>query len=168
MATFTIISKTTLLGTAWTGTAPGPNVDPSTIAGTISSASNISSFVTGGGEPSFQTAMEETTGQGAYGFRTVIPGITSGDDLVFDCNSDAAASQLDAIVRTTLGGVARAGSSPIYVDIKRTSSSRGSTNPSFVAACFISKWSPVMGSTGAVAKTQLVLTVTGSFADLSS
>lgn len=166
MAAFTIISKTTLLGTTWSGTAPGPNVDPSTIAGTISSASNISSYITGGGEPSFQTAMEETTGQGAYGFKTVIPGITSGDDLVFDINSDAAAAAVDSIIRTTLGGVSRAGSSPIYCDIKRTSASRGSTNPSSVFAVFISKWAPILGATGAVAKTQLVLTVTGSFADL--
>jgi hypothetical protein len=168
MAAFVITSKTTLLGTAWTGTAPGPNVDPTTITGTISSSSNISSFVRGGGEPSFQTAMEETTGQGAYAFRTVIPGITSGDDLVFEANSDTAASQLDAIIRSTLGGVARAGASPIYVDIKRTSAARGATNPSFVAACHISKWAPIMGATGAVASTQLVLTITGSFTELTS
>lgn len=168
MAAFTIISKTTLLGTAWTGTAPGPNVDPTTIAGTISSASNISSYVRGGGEPTFTTAMEETTGQGAYGFRTVIPGITSGDDLVFEINGDAAASAVDSIIRTTLGGVARAGSSPIYCDIKRTSASRSSTNPSSVYAVHISKWSPFKGSTGGVAIGELVLTVTGSFADLTS
>lgn len=167
MAAFTITDKTTLLGVAWTGTAPGlPGTQ--TIAGTIATPLNISAFVTGGGEPGWNTAMEETTNQGSGAYRAVIPGITAGDDLVFECNSDTAASQLDAIIRTTLGGVSRAGSSPIYVDIKRTSASRGTTNMSFVAACYISGWKPIQGATGAVSKTQLTLTVTGAFTELAS
>jgi hypothetical protein len=167
MPAFVIVSKTTLLGTAWTGTAPGlPGTQ--TISGTVTTPSDISSFVTSGGEPGFVTAMEETTNQGSGAYRAVIPGITTGDDLVFDCNSDTAAAQLDAIIRTTLGGVARAGSNPIFVDIKRTIAARSATNPSFVAACFISSWKPIMGATGAVAKTQLTLTVTGAHGELTS
>jgi hypothetical protein len=155
-----------LLGTAWTGTAPGVAV--ATPAGTITAASDITSFVKGGGEPGWSAAMMDTTTFGSLGYTCVIPGLTSGDDLTFDCNSDWAASQLGVIVRTTLGGVARAGSAPIYVDIKPTNAARSATNPSFVAACYISAWKPYMGAVGDRAAASLVLKVTGTFIDLTS
>lgn len=167
MAAFVITSKMTLLGTAWTGTAPGlPGTQ--TISGTITSTSDISTFVRGGGEPGWKTAMESTTNEGSGGYSAVIPGITTGDDLVFECNSDQAASQLDVIVRTTLGGVSRAGSVPVYVDIKPTNAARSVTNPSFVAAVFISAWSPFAGSVGGVAIGRLTLTTTGAFGQLTA
>lgn len=166
MAAFVNISRTILLGTAWTGTAPGVGV--ATPAGTISSASDISSYLVGGGDPGWSANMVEVTNHGSLGYTSVIPGITTGDDLVLDCNSDWATSQLGPIVRTTLGGVARPGSSPIYVDVKPTSSSRSATNPSFVAAVFISKWSPVGGNVGGKAVGRLTLTITGTFIDLTS
>lgn len=166
MAQFVNISRTILLGTAWTGTAPGPTVV--TPSGTITSTSDISPFVVGGPDPTWNANMVDVTNFGSLGYSTVIPGITSGDDLVFDCNSDWAASQLGAIVRTTLGGVARPGSSPIYVDIKPTSSSRSATNPSFVAAVFIKSWTPYAGGVGEKAAARLTLTITGTFTDLTS
>lgn len=167
MAAFTNISRTVLLGTAWTGTAPGlPGTQ--TISGTITSTSDISTFLKGGGDFGWTTAMEDITNHGAGGYVAQIPGLTSGDELVFDCNSDAAASQLDVIIRTTLGGVSRAGSSPIYIDIKPTSSSRAATNPSLVAACFITKWSPWTGAVGSRAAASLTLTITGKFDYLTS
>lgn len=166
MAAFVNISRTVLLGTAWTGTAPGVGVP--TPSGTISSASDISSYVKGGGDPGFNAAMVDVTTFGSLGYTCVIPGLTTGDDLVFDCNSDWAASQLGPIVRTTLGGVARPGSSPIYVDVKPTSASRSATNPSLIAACYISKWSPYSGGVGERSAGNLVLTITGTFIDVTS
>ena len=166
MAAFVNVSRTILLGAAWTGTAPGPGV--ATPAGTITSTSDISPFVVGGGDPGWNANMVDVTHFGSLGYTCVIPGITTGDELVFDANSDWAASQLGAIVRTTLGGVARPGSSPIYLDIKPTSASRSATNPSFVAAAYISKWSPYGGSVGARAAASLTLTITGTFTDLAS
>lgn len=166
MSAFVNISRTVLLGTAWTGTAPGVGV--ATPSGTITSASDISSYLVGGGDPGWSANMVDVTNHGSLGYSTVIPGITTGDDLVFDCNSDWASSQLGAIVRTTLGGVARPGSSPIYVDIKPTSSARSATNPSFVAAVFISKWQPYAGNVGGKAAARLTLTITGTFTDLTS
>lgn len=168
MAAFVNISRTILLGTAWTGTAPGPGVTVGSISGTISSSSDITSYVVGGPDPGWSAAEVDVTNFASQGFSVVIPGITSGDDLVLDANSDWAASQLNAIVRTTLGGVARPGSSPIYVDVKPTSSSRSATNPSFVAACYITKWTPYAGSVGSRAAASLTLRITGSFTDLTS
>ncbi len=166
MAAFVNVSRTILLGTGWTGTAPGPAV--ATPAGTITSTSDISPFVVAGGDPGWNANMVDTTNFGSLGYTCVIPGITTGDELVFDANSDWAAAQLGAIVRTTLGGVARPGSSPIYVDIKPTSAARSATNPSFVAAVYISKWSPYGGSVGARAAASLTLTITGTFTDLTT
>jgi hypothetical protein len=166
MAAFTNVNRMVLLGTAWTGTAPGVAVV--TPAGTITSASDISTYVRSGGEPTFNAAMVDNTTFGSLGYTCVIPGLTSGDDLVFDVNSDFAASAVDAIVRTTLGGIARAGSAPIYCDIKPTNSARSATNPSFVAACWIKSWKPVMGAVGDRASGSLVLSITGTFVDLTA
>jgi hypothetical protein len=166
MAQFVNVSRTVLLGTAWTGTAPGVGV--ATPSGTITTASDITSFIKGGGDPGWSANMVDVTNMGSLGYSVVIPGITTGDELVFDANSDWAASQLGAIVRTTLGGIARPGSSPIYADIKPTSASRSATNPSFVAACYISKWKPYGGGVGERAAASLTLTITGTFTDLTS
>lgn len=166
MAQFINISRTIQLGTAWTGTAPGPTVV--TPAGTITTASDITPFVVGGGDPGWNAAMVDITHFGSLGYTSVIPGLTTGDDLTFDCNADWAASQLGVIVRTTLGGVARPSTSPIYVDVKPSSAARSATNPSFVAACFISKWSPYSGGVGARAVASLTLTITGTFTDLTA
>jgi hypothetical protein len=165
MAAFVITSKMTLLGTAWTGTAPG-KPGTQTVAGTITTPSDISQFVRSGGEPGWTTAMEAVTNQASGGYVSVIPGLTSGDDLVFECNSAQAAGELDVIVRTTLGGVSRAGSNPVFVDIKPTNAARSTTNPSFVAAVFISAWSPFAGGAGNVASGKLTLTVDGAFGQL--
>jgi len=164
MPAFVNVSRTILLGVGWTGTAPGAGV--ATPAGTITTPLDISTFVVGGGDPGWNANMIDVTNFGSLGYSAVIPGITTGDELTFDCNADWAASQLGAIVRTTLGGVARPGSSPIFFDIKPTSSARGATNPSFVGAAYISKWSPYNGSVGARAVASLTLTITGTFTDL--
>lgn len=164
MAAFVSTARMILLGTAWTGTAPGPTVV--TPAGTISSASDISSFVRSGAEPSYNAAMQDATTFGSLGYTVVIPGLTSGDDIVIEANSDFAASQLRAIIVTTLGGIARPGSAPIYFDIKPTNAARSATNPSLVGACFISSYKPVQGGVGDVATTALTLSVTGTFVDL--
>jgi len=168
MAAFPAIDRTVLLGTAWTGTAPGVGVAVGTIAGTITTPSNITPFLRAGAEPTWSANMVDFNNMGALGFSVVLPGITSGDDLVCDCNSDWAASQLGPIVRTTLGGIARPNTSPIFVDVKPTSAARSVTNPSFVAACFIKQWMPYGGSVGERTPGRLVLAITGSFTDLTS
>jgi len=167
MSAYVLTSQTVLLGTAWTGTAPGPGVAVGSISGTISSASDITSYVRSA-PVGWSVAQQDTTNMGSGGYTEVIPGLTSHDQIVLDCNSDQAASALDSIVRSTLGGVASAGSDPIYVDVKPTSASRGSTNPSLVAAVYIVQWSPFGGSVGDRAAARLVLQVTGTFTQLTS
>lgn len=169
MSSFVLVSKTILVGTTWSApsTAPGPIVPLPTIAGTISSSSDISRYVTSG-DHGASTAMEDVTNFASGGYSEMIPGLTSGDDLVLECNSDNAASALYSIVTTTLGGLSRAGSSPVYVDVKATSSARSATNPSFVAAVWIKSWQPFSGQAVKKAAARLTLSVTGQFGYLTS
>ena len=162
MAQFVNTSRMVLLGAAWTGTAPGlPGTQ--TPAGTITSSSDISSFVRSG-NPATKVAMQDGTTFGTGGYMVQYPGIKSGDDLVFEFLSDYAASQIDAIVRTTLGGLG----SLVYVDLKPTNSARGATNPSFVCAAYISGYTPIGGSVGDMAAGQLTLSITGAFTYLTA
>lgn len=162
MAAFVSTSRMTLLGAAWTGTAPGlPGTQ--TVAGTITSTSDISSYVrSGNASPS--AAMLDGTTFSSGGFVVMYPGLKSGDSITFDCLSDFAASTLYPIVQTTLGGLG----SLVYLDQKPTSSARSATNPSFVAAAYISAWSPIGGSVGDLSAASLTLTITGAFAYLTS
>ena len=157
MAAFVNTSRMTLLGAAWTGTAPGlPGTQ--TVSGTLTSAQDISAFVRAG-NASPSVAMQDGTTFSSGGFTVMYPGLKTGDSITFDCLSDFAASQLYPIVQTTLGGLGAL----VYLDQKATNSSRGATNPSFVAAGYISAWSPVGGSVGDLAAASLTITITGKF-----
>lgn len=162
MAAFVNTSRVILLGTAWTGTAPGlPGTQ--TISGTITSAQDISAFVTAG-EFAGSVAMQDGTTFGNGGFTVNYPGLKSGDDITFDAFGDYAASQLYSIVNTTLGGLGAL----VYGDLKPASGSRSTTNPSTVFAAYISAWTPYSGDVGSLAKATLTLTITGKFGDLIS
>lgn len=161
---FVNLSRMTLLGAAWTGTAPGPAVV--TPAGTITTPSDISAFTVGGGDPGWTLNQVDFTNYGSLGYAQCLMGIISGDDLVFDCLSDQAASQLRAIVITTLGGPA--GRAPVYVDIKPTNAARGVANPSFVCKTYIKGWSSFKGNVGDKAAASLTLAIDGTFIDLTA
>lgn len=157
MPAFVNTSRSVLLGTTWTGTAPGlPGTQ--TVSGTIASAQDISTFVRSG-NPSVKAAMQDGTTFGTGGFVVQYAGLRSGDDITFDCLSDFAASTLYPIVQTTLGGIG----ATVFLDLKATSSARSNTNPSFVAQGIISAWTPVTGSVGDLAAASLTLTITGKF-----
>ena len=162
MAAFVNTSRTILLGAAWTGTAPGlPGTQ--TVSGTISSASDISSYVRGGA-PSPSVAMLDGTNFASGGFTVQYPGLKSGDTITFDIIADFASSTVYPIIQTTLGGLG----SLVYMDLKPTSSSRAATNPSFVAAAYVSQWSPLTGNVGDLGAMTLGLTITGKFDYLAS
>jgi len=161
---FVNLSRTILLGAAWTGTAPGPAVV--TPAGTITSTSDISAFTVGGGEPGWDLNSVDITNFASLGYTSVLMGLITGKDLVFDCLSDQAASQLRAIVISTLGGPA--GRTAVYVDIKPTNAIRSTTNPSFVAKTFIKEWQSFSGSVGEKAAARLTLAIDGTFTDLTA
>jgi hypothetical protein len=162
VAAFVNLSRVVQLGAAWSGTAPGlPGTQ--SISGTITSASDISTYVMGG-EFAGSAAMVDGTTFGSGGYTVQYPGLKSGDDIVFEAVSDYASSLLYAIVNTTLGGLG----SLVYGDLKPVSGSRSATNPSTVFAAYISKWSPYGGNVGDLAKASLTLTITGKFGDLTS
>lgn len=165
MGQFVNIARQILLGTAWTGTAPGPGV--AVPAGTITAGGslNISGFVTDGGDPSASAAMVDITHHAALGYTTVIPGLTTADPYTFTINSDLVASMINAWVRTQ-GGVARPGAALLFLDIMPTNAARSATNPSSVAAGYLSKWTPYSGSVGSAAKGTLIFTPSGTFLDL--
>jgi hypothetical protein len=160
MAAFVNLSRMVLLGTAWTGTAPGAAAAPS---GTITSAQDISSWVTDGAFAA-NAAMLEGTTFGSAGYEVKYPGLKSGDDITFSALGDYAASQLYAIVNTTLGGIGAL----VYGDLKPTNSARSATNVSTVFAAYISKWMPYGDGVGALAKAELTVTISGRFGDLTS
>ena len=162
MAAFVNLSRKPQLATAWTGTAPGlPGTQ--TIAGTLSSPQDLSTYVrSGNGGGSVNMVNGDNFGSG--GFRVQYPGIRSGDTISFDAISDFAASLLHVIVNTTLGGLGAL----VYVDLLATSASRSATNPSFVAAAYISQYTAVMGSVGDLAAASLTLELTGAFTYLTA
>jgi hypothetical protein len=166
VAAFVVTSKMILLGTAWTGsgTEPGGVVAVGSIAGTITTPSNISAYVHAGGEPGSSAAMQTVTSFASLGFEQKIPGLKSGDDLVFQAYGDYAAAALDSIIKTTLGGL----SAFVYCDIKPTVAARGATNPSFVCGGYISGNKMLIGSVGDVAGRELTVTISGTFTELTA
>ena len=161
---FVNLNRMILVGAGWTGTSPGPAVV--TPAGTITTPSDISAFTVGGAEPGWDVADVDITNFGSLGYKQLLMGIISGTDITIDALSDFAASQLRAIVMTTLGGPA--GRLPVYLDIKPTNAARGATNASYVAETRISHWSGVMGNVGDKAAASLVLKVNGTFIELTA
>jgi hypothetical protein len=162
VAAFVNTSRMVLLGAGWTGTAPGlPGTQ--TVSGTVTTPSDISAYVRSG-NPATSAAMQDGTTFGNGGFVVQYPGLKSGDDITFEFVSDFAAATIHPIIQTTLSGL----SSLVYLDSKPTNASRGATNPSFVAACYISAYTPVSGAVGDLAMGSLTLTVIGKFDYLTS
>lgn len=161
---FVNINRMILVGAAWTGTAPGPAV--AVPAGTITTPSDLSAFVVGGAEPGWSLDQVDITNFASLGYKSCLMGLIGGNDIVLDALSDQAASQLRAIVITTLGGPA--GRAAVYVDIKPTNAARSATNPSFVAKTFIKNWTSFSGAVGAKAAASLTLAIDGTFIDLTA
>lgn len=164
MANFVLTSKHIQLAAAWTGsgTEPGGTVAPGSIAGTLTTPSNLSPFVHSGAEPGSSAAMQTATTFGSQGFEQFLPGLKAGDDIVLNMYGDY--TTLHGIIVTTLGGLG----SFVYGDIKATNAARGAGNPSFVFGAYIMGDQKLPGSVGDVAGRVVSLKVTGTFADLVS
>jgi hypothetical protein len=159
MASFVILNASVSTGTAWTGTAPGAgNPTPS---GTISSATDWSDHVRQV-TMSEKVAMQDFTTYGDGGFMTQKPGLISAD-LSIEFNQDFASSNVDAVF-----GVGFLARTLFYLDIKPTSSARGSTNPSRVYAAYVAEYTPVGNTVGDRAGITIPFSVTGTFARLTS
>jgi hypothetical protein len=160
-------STTTLVGTGWTGTAPGTSATPS---GTISTATDedISSWLE---SVEFEYSADELeyTNFGSGGFRQKAVGLVSGT-VTLNFNQDFATGvNVDAYfgLGGTLGLVAGQ-VTPYYIDIKATSAVRGVNNPSYVAGFLNTGMASINGNVGDLAKVSATFPLTGRFSKLTS
>jgi hypothetical protein len=159
MASFVLTEATVLVGTAWTGTAPGP-ANP-TVSGTINSSTDWSAFIE---SLSFDMsrANVDFTNFGDKGYMSMKPGLANVD-LSITFQQDAAAASVDAI----FGAAAIAGTL-LYIDIKPTSAARGTSNPSYVGAFYIASYPAFGGTVGDKAGAQIGFMTAGKFARLTA
>jgi hypothetical protein len=147
------------IGTAWTGTAPGPS-NP-TVSGTITTPTDFSDH-TFEVQLGSKAAMQDFTTFGDNGFYSQKPGLLSSD-LTVNVNQDFAASSVD--VTFGPGILAR---TLFYIDVMPTSAARSATNPSYVYAAYLMTYNPVGQSVGNKAAAQLGFSVTGTYARLTA
>jgi len=161
MAALVLTSAMPLVGTAFTSVAPGlPGTQ--TIAGTITTPSDLSVYTTQA-MVNAKAAMLETTNFGSGGYHAEIPGLKSGSfGLTF--NQSYTASEIDTIIRTTLGGLGGLA----YLDLKATSAARSATNPSFVCAFYVSDYTFISGGVGDKNGFSVSWNTTGAFAWLTA
>lgn len=161
MSAIVLTNATISAGAAWTGTAPGlPGTQ--TVAGTITTASDLSTYCTSVTLP-LTIGTDDATNFGSGGFRVVLSAIKS-TDVGLNLNNDFAASALNDILRTTLGGLG----ATVYLDVRATSAARSATNPSYVFACVITSLQPINGAIGSINSMSLTWPSTGKFEVLTA
>lgn len=155
-----LTSSTLLLGTAWTGTAPGTGSAPS---GTINSGSgtyiDITSYTQEAGADFSVNVLDGTT-FGSGGYQLNYAGLKSGSltlTVLADFASGANMEKLWAMFGST-----------VYFDLKPTSSSRSTSNGSAVGAVVVNslKWVPV--KVGELPMLQLTWPTSGAYTVLTS
>lgn len=159
MATLVLLNSTLIVGTAWTGTAPGPG-NP-TAAGTVTTDLALADHVRQI-SLSNKAAMQDFTAFGDGGFTGQKPGLKSAD-ISIEFNQDFAAASVDA----DFGAGFLAGTL-YYLDVKPTSAVRGATNPSYVYAAYVSDYPTIGQTVGDRAAVTVTYSVTGTFARLTS
>lgn len=161
MATLVLTDCQVTYGTAWIGggTAPGPG-NP-TVTQTISASTDFSDHIRQV-NLNMNVAMQDFTTFGDGAFISQKPGL-KGADISIDFNQDFASSSVDATF-----GSAFLNGTLVYLDFKPTSSARGSTNPSYVYACYVSKYPPIGQTVGDRAGVSVEFSVTGTYARLTS
>lgn len=161
MAALVLLNAKVQLGAAWTGTAPG-SPGTQTVAGTVSAPTDISAYTTMIEVP-FKVDTKDWTNFGSGGYVLKTPGLKS-TSFKIGLNQDFAASQIHAIIQTTLGGLG----SLIYFDVMPTNAARSATNPSVVGQAIIDNYTPVVGKVGDLLVLSFDWPVTGAFATLTS
>lgn len=161
MAIQVFTNSTLLLGTAWTGTAPGTSSTPS---GTINSGSgtyiDATGYLTSAGV-NFSVATQEGTTFGSGGFVTNYSGLKSGQ-VQFEFLADYATTLLmDKLNTMGLGAT-------VYFDLKPTSSARGVSNPSYVGAVILSELPYFNAQVGNLSTVSVTWQTTGAFATLTA
>lgn len=161
MAIQVLTNATLLLGTAWTGTAPGTSSTPS---GTINSGSGTYLDATGyvtQVSVDFSAALQDGTTMGSGGFVTQYGGLKSGTINVTFLADYATTLLADKLNTMGLG-------TTVYFDLKPTSSARGTSNPSYVGAYILSSLPFVNVSVGNLPQISVTWSTTGAYATLTS
>jgi hypothetical protein len=151
----------TLVGTTWTGTAPGA-ANP-TVSGTIATtlSTDLSDHIKAV-KINLSRANVDFTNFGSGAFVENKPGLANAD-VSIDFFNDYAASTVDALF-----GAAVIANTLYYLDIKPTSSARGSTNPSYVFGVYVSSYPPLGATVGSAAESTIGFMMAGKYARLTS
>lgn len=129
-----------LVGSAWTGTAPGLPGNQ-TVSGTIASPVDISQWVVSISTP-FTADQKDSTTMGSGGWSSMALGIKHAS-VSIGVIQDYSASAFNATIWPYFDtGVV------MYMDVKPTSASRSATNPSYVMAVLVASYTPVEGKVG--------------------
>ena len=155
-------SATLLLGTAWTGTAPGKG-NP-TVSGTINSGSgtylDATPWLTTA-NPDLTAAVQDGTTFADGGYEAVYAGLKAGMLNLTFINDFASAQLADKLNTIGLGG-------SVYFDLKPTSSARGTSNPSDVGQAIITSLPRFNASVGNLSVVSVSWKLNGTFATLTS
>lgn len=160
MSALILLNAQVQIGSTWSAPATAPGLSGTvSIAGTISSASDISSYVFAVEAP-WKADVQDVTNLGGGGYIQKAASLKSAE-FKLGINQDFAAAAIDSILRPLYGSL-------IYVDVKPTSSGRGATNPSYVYAVLVTQYVPIMGQVGQKVGPSLSWEVTGKFDALTS
>jgi hypothetical protein len=153
-----LTAGTFTIGTAWTGTAPG-KPGTQTVAGTIASGTDISSFVNSVELP-MSVDVKDVTTLGFGGYKGSAPGLKTAQ-VRLSMYQDFSASALHATLWPLFGGFA-------YIDIRAQSGARSATNPSFVFSVIVADYTPVTAKVGELIAPTVTWPVDGKFDVLTS
>lgn len=161
MSATVLTNSTVLFGTAWTGTAPGTASTPS---GTIDTGSgtylDATSYIRQA-TVDFSAALQDGTTMGSGGYATNYAGLKSGTFGFVFLGDYAANAVMDKLNTVGLGGT-------LYIDVKPTSSARGTSNPSYVGAVILSELQFLTVQVGNLSLPSVTWQTTGAFKTLTS
>jgi len=160
MAVATLTAPKVLVGTAWTGTAPG-SPGTQTVSGTISGSTDLSVWANEVALPE-SVAMQDASNFDSGGFVLNVPGMSSMKASITFLQDFAASASYVTIAANAIGKTL------MYFDVNPTTSARSATNPSIVFAAYIDTFDFLTAKVGDVPVFQLGLTVTGKWAHLTS
>jgi hypothetical protein len=159
-APLVLLNAQVLVGSAWTGTAPGFPGNQ-TVAGTVTSSVDISPWVTGV-SLNFSAEQKDTTTMSSNGWSSMALG------------KRTAACTIDILADYSAGGVIQTlqpywdGGGLMYLDIKPTATTRSTTNPSYVLAAYLANWTPFSGKVGDVVAMTLTPAVVSKAVQLTA
>ena len=134
--------------------------------GSLRSASDISSYVTGIQQEATAATLPVTS-FGSGGFEAFVIGLKTGT-LNLSLLNDYAAGALNSLIGVAGSVVPVGSSSLLYVEVRRTSSSRSSGNPGFICAVLNRNFQTFNASVGEVPTCAWNPQITGGYAELAA